>query len=304
MAKICMCCGKPLNNENSFWHDACIKKMFGTTTLPSLNLNDERIIDENLNEGKTVPGVHKKFSFVLNNEARRKTIKVLNNKYIIKTENENIRNLVLYEWIGMKLANICGIETVECGIIKENNQNYFITKRIDRLDGRKIPMEDFCQLSNVQTEYKYNGSYEMCYKNVLHKYSDYETIDKIKFYKLILFSYIIGNTNMHLKNFSLYEINNKYQLTPAYDLVPVILVFPQEEMALTLHGKNTELTKNDFYSFGEYLGISRNLISKINFEITNKKDSFIEFINETPLKDKQKQDFIDLINRRIEIFIN
>lgn len=297
-----MCCGKPLHNENSFWHDSCIKKMFGTTALPSLNLKDEEIIDENLEEGKTVPGVQKKFSYALNIEAKRRTINVLNNKFIIKTENETLKDLVLYEWIGMRLANIYGIETVECGIINENNQNYFITKRIDRVNGKKIPMEDFCQLSNVQTEYKYSGSYEMCYKNVIRKYSHYETLDKIKFYKLILFSYTIGNTDMHLKNFSLYEIDNKYQLTPAYDLVPVILLFPQEEMALTLHGKNTKLTKNDFFSFGEYLGLQKALLIKIHNDLISKKSDFISFINQTDLKEDQKSKFIQLIQNRISIF--
>lgn len=302
MAKLCLCCGKPLHNENTLWHAACIKKMFGTTTLPTLELNENHIIDENISEGKTVPGVQKKFSYVFNRVSKRKTIRFLNNKYIIKTESEKLKDLVLFEWVGMKLAVICGIETVECGIIHENHHNYFITKRIDRLNGRKIPMEDFCQLSNVQTEYKYNGSYEMCYKNVIQKYSDFKTLDKIKFYRLIFFSYIIGNTDMHLKNFSLYEIDGKYQLTPAYDLLPVVLVFPQEEMALTMHGKNQKLTKNDFYAFGEYLGISKELITKIQHDVIDKKEKMFEFINQSPLNQEEKLSFINLIKKRIAVF--
>ena len=302
MVKMCMCCGKPLNNESSLWHESCIRKMFGTSSFPIFDINETKLIEDNISYGKTVPGVQKKFSYKLNLVGRRKTLNILNNQFIIKTESEDINDLVLYEWIGMKLAEICNIETVMCGIIESNNRRYFITKRIDRNNGKKVPMEDFCQLSNFQTEYKYNGSYEMCYKNVIKKYSSYETIDKIKFYTLIVFSYIIGNTDMHLKNFSLYSIDGLYQLTPAYDLVPVMLVFPQNEMALTIHGKKTKLTKNDFYAFGEYLGIDKKLISSINNGFIIKKDKMFKFINETQLNDKQKEKFINLIEDRIKIF--
>lgn len=303
MSKICLFCGKPLTNESLDWHPACIKRMFGSTTLPTLDLDQNKIIDENIGEGKTVPGVQKKFSYSLLKENRRQTFKVLNNEYIIKTESENIEDIVMHEWVGMKLANICGIKTVDCGVLNKKGQNYFITKRIDRNNGEKLPMEDFCQLSELQTEYKYNGSYEMCYKKVIKRFSDYPTLDKLYFYKIVLFSYIIGNTDMHLKNFSLYEINDKYQLTPAYDLVPVLLVFPQEEMALTIHGKNKQITKNDFRAFGMNMDITEDLIDQLNDTIISKKGKMINFINSSPLNEKQKEKFVNLINQRISLFL-
>lgn len=304
MSKICLFCGKPLNNNEADWHPNCIKKMFGGSKFPTFSLSEDQIIDENIGNGNLVTGVQKKFSLDINVRKSRKTVSVLNQEYIVKTPQKNLKNITIFEWIGMKLAEICGIEVVECGLIKKDNDYLFITKRIDRNNHQKIPMEDFCQLSNTQTEYKYNGSYERCCKNVITKYSSYETIDKIKFYRLILFSYIIGNTDMHLKNFSLYEIDDKYQLTPAYDLVPVLMVFKQLDMALTLNGKSRKLTKNDFFIFGENVGIEKRIMIQINDEIYNRKQKMFDFILSTDLDDENKNRFISLIEERISIIKN
>lgn len=302
MSNICLCCGKPLKDTSNYWHPTCIRKMFNSSKIPSFELNENKIIEDNVGQGNTVTGVQKKFSLETSVKKSRKTVSVLNHEYIVKTPQESMPNVTLFEWIGMKLASICGINTVECGLIKYNDNYLYITKRIDRNNGKKIPMEDFCQLSNTQTEYKYNGSYERCYKSVIKKYSSYETIDKIRFFQLLLFSYIIGNTDMHLKNFSLYEIDNKYQLTPAYDLVPVLMVFHQEEMALTLNGKNTKLTKNDFVKFGERIGIEKRIILQINKEMCDKKEKIFDFIRQTDLTKEEKIKFIQFISDKIELF--
>jgi len=298
MSNICLCCGKDLNNDISYWHPSCIKKMFSTSSIPNINIDDDSIIEENLNSSKIVTGVQKKFSLDIIIKKARKTFP--SGEYIIKTQQENLNNIVYYEWIGMKLAKLCKIDIVDCGIIKSNNSLYYITKRIDRVNGKRIPMEDFCQLSNSQTEYKYNYSYEKCYKNVIHKYSDYETLDKIKFYRIVLFSYIIGNTDMHLKNFSLYEIDNKYQLTPAYDLVPVLMIFNQEEMALTINGKQKNITKKDFYKFAYSMDIDMKIIDSIHKDIYNAKDKMYDFIKKTDLSIDEKDKFINFIDLKIE----
>lgn len=299
MSKLCLYCGKELNTDNLKWHRACIKKMFNSTSIPEFSFDSEKEINENLDKGSSVTGVQKKFSLSSTTLNLRKIYSTFNNEYIIKTQQKNLNNIVYYEWLGMKLATICGINTVECGIIESNNELLFITKRIDRINNKKVPMEDFCQLSNTQTEYKYNGSYEKCYKNVIKKFSNYETLDKIYFYKIILFSYIIGNTDMHLKNFSLYEEDGKYRMTPAYDLVPVLMVFNQEEMALTINGKNKNLTKKDFYAFGASMGIQKSILDFTHNSINKSKDKMINFINHTELSDQEKRKFIDLIEKRI-----
>ena len=125
--KICMCCGEILNDEQMYWHPSCIKKMFDSYTIPKIDIDEDKIIDENLNAGNIVTGVQKKFSLDINVRKARKTVSVMNQEYIIKTQQANLNNIVYYEWIGMKLANICGIDTVDCGIIK-NNTNCIIQR--------------------------------------------------------------------------------------------------------------------------------------------------------------------------------
>ena len=298
---ICMCCGKALEDSSNYWHQSCIKKMFISGAIPNINIQEDEMINNNLEKGKTITGVQKKFSLDINVKRSRKTISVLNQEYIIKTQQENLNNIVYYEWIGMKLANICMIDTVENGIIKNNNDLFFITKRIDRDGNKKIPMEDFCQLSNTQTEYKYNGSYEGCYRNVINKYSYFSTIDKLKFYRIVLFSYIIGNTDMHLKNFSLYELDGKYQLTPAYDLVPVLMIFNQEEMALTINGKRKNITRKDFYQFAFSMNLDVKSIDYIHSDFMKAKIKMNEFINSTNLSEKEKERFTKFINEKIKL---
>lgn len=303
MSNICLCCGKKLNNTKDLWHPSCIKRMFNKNELPSLDFDYEDITDKNLEEGKTVTGVQKKFSLDSSIIKSRKTVSIFDKQYIIKTPEDRIPNIVLYEWVGMRLANIFKINTVDCGLLKNKDEYIYITKRVDRENNHKIAMEDFCQLSNTQTEYKYNGSYEKCYTNVISKYSDYSTLDKINFYKIVLFSYVIGNTDMHLKNFSLYQVNGKYCLTPAYDLVPVMMVFNQEEMALTINGKRKNLTKNDFFKFGIYMGIEKRILDDINNDLLSIKEKMFEFINETILDQENKEKFISFIKKRLsELF--
>lgn len=99
-------------------------------------------------------------------------------------------------------------------------------------------MEDMCQLTERLTEYKYKGSYEQIAKTI-KKYSAVPQLDLVNFWEVVVFSWIVGNSDMHLKNFSLYDTGMGYSLTPAYDLLSTVIVMPEdtEELALTLNGK-------------------------------------------------------------------
>ena len=110
MSKICLCCGKILDNVDNYWHKACIEKMFNTSKIPLVDIDEYKIIDDNLNQGKIVTGVQKKFSFDIHITKTRKTFTSINNEYIIKTQQENLNNIVYYEWMGMKLAKILKID--------------------------------------------------------------------------------------------------------------------------------------------------------------------------------------------------
>ena len=119
MPKICLRCGRPYEGEGA-WHPACVKKMFGTSALPQLATSEEELIDESVGQGKAVTGVQKKFSYSELASKTKRRLTAFSREYIIKTKQENLPHVVLYEWIGMKLAGICGIETVDCGLIERD----------------------------------------------------------------------------------------------------------------------------------------------------------------------------------------
>ena len=148
----------------------------------------------------------------------------------------------------MHLAEIAKIRVVPHSLIRfEDGELCYITRRIDRTnEGGKLAMEDMCQLSEKLTEQKYKGSYEQIAKLVL-RYSSAPKLDLVNFWEQVVFSWITGNADMHLKNFSLYSPQQEvYTLTPAYDMLSTALVMPEdtEELALTLNGKKRKFSSN------------------------------------------------------------
>jgi serine/threonine-protein kinase HipA len=203
----CLSCGKELNDENKLWHDRCVAKVFGTKELPIIDL-DEKSIEElarhRVDLSYTVPGVQKKLSLGLSkNHERKLTIVDYPSGFILKSQVKGEGDdFPEGENLTMCLAECCGIRVVPHGLLclKDGSRAY-ITRRIDRVDGKAIAMEDFCQLSGRLTEDKYHSSYEQC-KKVIAKFSYSKKADLSRFVYLLLFCYLTGNSDMHLNNFS------------------------------------------------------------------------------------------------------
>ncbi|MBQ4183078.1 MAG: HipA domain-containing protein, partial [Bacilli bacterium] len=178
----CLSCGKELNDENKLWHDRCVAKVFGTKELPIIDL-DEKSIEElarhRVDLSYTVPGVQKKLSLGLSkNHERKLTLVDYPSGFILKSQVKGEGDdFPEGENLTMCLAECCGIRVVPHGLLylKDGSRAY-ITRRIDRVDGKAIAMEDFCQLSGRLTEDKYHSSYEQC-KKVIAKFSDSKKAD-------------------------------------------------------------------------------------------------------------------------------
>lgn len=310
----CLCCYKELDNSNNdfSWHDSCIKKFFGTQKIPEIKIEEESInefIDSQVTKGNTVQGVQKKFSLGLSRKEHNKlTLIDYPLGYILKPQVKSYSQLPEIEFLTMQMAKVAKINTVSNGLIKVNNEYAYITKRVDRIiikdKSISLAMEDFCQLQNRLTEDKYKGSYENCAKTI-QKYSSRPVIDLIEFFLRIVFSFIVGNSDMHLKNFSLLEINgsiNEYALSPAYDLLPVNIILKEdnEEFALTLNGKKKNVTYNDFLKFSNRIGIKESVAIKLIKRIISLEDTFKDMIMDSLLSENLKSDFINLIHSRCE----
>lgn len=315
----CLCCGKAINQNASEsekewqWHKKCVVNFFHTKKMPVLDITKEQLeflVNETVNEGLTVPGVQKKLSLHLSSDMdARLTIVDYPTGYILKPQTEEFENMPEFEDLAMRLAEIMGIQTVPHALIKMNGEYAYITKRIDRetteKETRLYAMEDFCQLSCRLTQDKYKGSYEQCGR-IIKKYSTTPGLDMSELFLRVLGSFVMGNSDMHLKNFSLKETepgNRKFQLSKAYDMLPVNIIMPEdkEQLALTINGKKRNIHKKEFRLLAEACGIPSNAAEHMLKKICSKKDKFLKQIEEAYLSEEQKENVKELISERIEI---
>lgn len=313
---ICLCCGKPLekSTEQTGWHRSCIKKFFGTKELPEIEIDEqalEQLATENTNKGYTVPGVQKKLSLHLFSKNNKPRLTLVNypTGYILKPQVSQFESLPEAEQLVMSMAETVGIMTVPHALISKNSSYAYITKRVDRIITdtavKMLAMEDFCQLDFRLTQDKYKGSYERCAK-IIERYSCRKGLDLTELFLRLVFSFVVGNSDMHLKNFSLLETSEgseMYQLSPAYDLLPVNVILPedQEECALALNGKKMNLRKKDFLVFADNCGLSRTSAEKMIQMVISKKGKFYKMCEESLLSEVMKDQFKALIEKRLEI---
>ncbi len=309
----CLCCGKLLRSENeqNGWHKRCMKRFFGTSVLPNVEI-DEKTIEllavEGTSKGFTVPGVQKKLSLHLISEDKKPRLTLLNypTGYILKPQVKDFRSLPEAEQLVMCMADASGISTVPHALVLGNGGFAYITKRVDRIfeknETRMLAMEDFCQLDLRLTQDKYKGSYERCSK-IIQKYSSRAKLDMTELYMRLVFSYLVGNSDMHLKNFSLIEIaegSGQYVLSPAYDLLPVNVIMPEdkEQFALTMNGKKMNIRRKDFLLFADKCDISRSAAEKMISKLVSMKPTFTALCKESLLLEDLKERFIQLIEER------
>lgn len=316
----CLCCGKEIKEnasaieQQSGWHKRCIHKFFGTEKLPRIELTEEalkELANQAVNRGLTVPGVQKKMSLHLTTgQESRLTLVNYPTGYILKPQTEEYESLPEYEQMTMLMAEAVGIQVVPHALIKMDDRFAYITKRIDRhIAGENadvLAMEDFCQLAGRQTADKYKGSYELCGK-IIRKYTAYTGFDLSELFLRIVFSFVSGNSDMHLKNFSLIEEHpgsRIFRLSAAYDMLPVNVILPddKEQLALTLHGKKRNIHKKDFLFFAESCGIPEKTAQNLIETVFRKKDKLAEICQQSEVSEIQKEQVLQLMEERMKIF--
>ncbi|NQD71304.1 HipA domain-containing protein [Sphingobacterium shayense] len=301
----CLFCYKPI--EVGDYHPSCSKKFFGTTTVPILELDQEKLnklAQITVNERLALTGVQPKISLSLNGEKgnRRLTLVGLWGDYILKPQSADYVFMPEVEDLTMHLANLFRIETAEHTLIKTSTGELaYLTKRFDRKTGQKIHVEDLCQLSELLTEQKYNGSYERVGK-VIKQYTTNSGLDTIKYFRLVLFSFLTGNNDMHLKNFSLKHTDKGILLSPAYDLLNVNLIYPKdkEDLALTLGGRKRKIKKSDFDQFAMSLGLSDLVRDNIYKDFSRQTDKVADFIDRSFLNVDYKVRFNEIYLQKLK----
>lgn len=306
----CLFCYQPLAANEQDFHTSCSRKIFGQPTPPVLPYSEEHLeplAKEVLMSQTAVTGVQAKLSLHItgNNKAgteRRFAIVGLWGGYILKPPTALYPQLPEVEDVTMHLAQLAKIKTAPHSLIRLQSGNLaYITKRIDRTKKGKLAMEDMCQLTERLTEDKYHGSYEQIGK-AIQMYSVTPGLDVVNFFELVLFSFLTGNADMHLKNFSLLEQPGLgMTLSPAYDLVNTALVNPadEEEMALTLNGRKKKLKKQDFLAAMNTLKVDEKQQKNIFNKMAKALPQWQELIDRSCMNDEFKEQYKTILSERI-----
>jgi len=251
----------------------------------------------------SIQGIQPKLSAVLNIKEQKFDIVGRNGRYLLKPQHHFYPQMPENEDLTMRLADYIGLDIPPHGMIwaKDGTLTYFI-KRFDRKGQKdKIPIEDFAQLAGLTRDTKYNYSMEKVVK-LINAYCTFPAIEKVKLFKLVLFCFVTGNEDMHLKNFSIINQNGKIEISPCYDLLntTIELKNASEEIALTLKGKKRNLTKQILINYfgGECCELNDKIITNTVTEIFNAKPHWIKKIHASFLPDEMKEKYIDVVESR------
>jgi len=319
--KKCLACYEPLKAQSiQEFHEKCSKKIFGKPKAPELvyrfeEINElaKRIIQNRL----AIPGVQPKLSLSLvidpanqtNTPRERLTIVGLwDGTYVLKPPNKAHPELPENEDLTMHLAEACGIKTAVHSLIRfSSGEIAYIAKRFDRLTKRrkveKLHQEDMCQLAGLLTENKYNSSMEKVAK-ITAQFTTNKGLEAVALFQITVFSFLTGNSDMHLKNFSLLKtVDGSVEMTPSYDLLATQLVMPEdkEQIALTLNGKKNRLTRKDFDLFAKSCGLAVRATENVFADFEKRLPVIAAWVNKSFLSDEMKGAYINLVAERAKI---
>ncbi len=277
----------------------------GLKSLATLEFTAEQQRQEAINRaGKmSIQGIQLKLSAVLRVSEGRFEIVDRGGRYILKPQSADYPELPENEDLTMRMAGVAGIETPLHALLRSADASltYFI-KRFDREGRTRVPLEDFAQLTGESRDTKYNSSMEKV-AAVIDEFCTFPAMERVKLFERTLFSFLAGNEDMHLKNFSLLTRNQKVELAPAYDFLntAIALKNPKEEMALPIRGKKSRLTRNDLieYFACERLRLNDRVLADVVSRFAKAIPVWRDLMDRSFLSSEMKHKYASLLDERV-----
>jgi len=253
----------------------------------------------------SIQGVQPKLSAVLDVKAGRFRIVDRGGRFILKPQNPIYASVPENEDLCMKMAAACGIAVPLTGLVaaSDGTWTYFI-RRFDRVGrSRKCHVEDFAQLSGRTRDTKYDASMEQV-ADLVRRFCTFPKVDQARLFRLTLFNFLIGNEDMHLKNFSVIETEDTVSLSPAYNLLSTTLAMggtAKEELALPLGGKKNRITDRlliDYFA-RERMNLTDRTIRSILKDLDDAVPKWEHLIAVSFLPEKMKDAFRSLLHERL-----
>ena len=138
--------------------------------------------------------------------------------------------------------------------------------------------------------------------STIEQHCTFPAVEKVKLFRLTLFNFLVGNEDMHVKNFSLMRSEGKVELSLAYDLLNTTIAMSgaTEELALPLRGKKSKIKKGDFVDYFalERLGLTQKVVENILGELAAAAEQWKATIEISFLSDQMKQTYLSLLDER------
>lgn len=298
----CRVCLGELPATASDYHPRCVRGVFGSGRVPALDLETGKLHTAALAMVGTtsLSGVQKKISLGLSTD--RKTLQVAAGgvRFILKPPTDVYPALPENEHLCTRLARLAKIETAPGGLVALADGPWaLVVRRFDRTpEGLKLAQEDFCQLAGKRAREKYEGSAELLIR-LLRRYASEPLVEIAKLYRRLLFSWWIGNGDMHLKNFSLLTgQDGVVGLSPAYDLVATRLLIPDDSLALPVGGKRDRLTRSDWLALAQYGGLPPRAAVRPLKQLAELLPRAQELVSQCFLPAEQRRALADLLRER------
>lgn len=306
----CLVCYQKTDDVHAIYHEQCARDVFRVPWIPTIAIDHANIHQSAVAMAghMSISGAQPKVSACLDRTHRLLVLAQHSGEFILKPPS-TFPKIPENEALCMQLAKLAQIAVPPSGLIKTtDNTLVYLVRRFDLLaEQKKLHVEDFAQIMNVPSApsyLKYEGSYETLARSIQSNCTN-TTLELLVFFERLLFAFLIGNGDMHLKNFSIiYQENGDLRLSPAYDLLSTKLVIPKEsDMALHMNGKKNKLTRVDFEIFGHNIGLAQKTIQITLNSFEKLHDPFAKLVKESFLPKSMVGDFLNILEdrfRRIE----
>ncbi len=295
-----ICLGALESGED--YHRRCLRSLFGVDRAPEVDLDLAKFQTFALAMvGHTaLSGAQRKISMGLTPDRVSLRAEIEGGHYILKPRNETYPRLPELELLSMRAAERAGVAIPPCGLLTlRDGSAAYVIRRFDRAaSGRKIRMEEFCQLAELPPKDKYAGSAELCVR-LLRRHAGEALIELAKLYRQLLVSWWLGNGDLHLKNLAvLCEDDGLVHLSPAYDVLATRVVIPADQLALTVGGKRERLTRKTWLELAAYATIPGKAAAGIIDEVLASRVGAMEMAARVPLTDAEREAFGETLATR------
>lgn len=299
----CLSCAAALPDSADRYHAHCLQQLFGTDTLPQVDVDLARLHTLALAMvGRiSVSGVQRKLSVQLDGARATLQIAVAQGRYLLKPQAGTFPNLPENEWLTQRLAALAGIAVPPAALIALRDGTWaYVVRRFDRLDdGRKLAMEDFCQLAELLPSDKYDGSAERCGK-LVQRFASEPLVELLRLYRQLVFTWWVGNGDLHLKNLALLRGDDgRWRLSPAFDQLNTRLVLPDDPLALPVCGKRDNLRTDTWRELATRLGIGKRAAARVLEELDELLPAATALVADAPLPEAMRQQYSELLAARV-----